>query len=83
MIEMEVGDAYGDTPAMTKVRPTEALLPYLNAIPENLVHNSEEVQPLVLKHKRWMVSNGRRVAKKIRIRFAETEYTRLMAPNYV
>lgn len=66
---------------MTKVRPTEALLPYLNAIPENLVHNSEEVQPLVLKHKRWMVSNGRRVAKKIRIRFAETEYTRLMAED--
>lgn len=81
MIEMEMGDVYDDTPAMTKVRPTEALLPYLNAIPENLVRNLEEVQPLVLKHKQWRVLNGRRIAKKVRIRFPETEHTRLMAED--
>lgn len=73
---MEVGDVYGDIPSMTKVRPTEVLLPYLNTIPEELLRNlNDEIQLLVLNQK----FRRKRVVKKRRIKFEETEYTRLMA----
>lgn len=79
MIEMEVGDAYGDTPVMTKVRPTESLLPYLNAIPEELLRNlNDEIQLLVLNKNIGRAGRRRKGKKKIRISFSETEETRFM-----
>lgn len=79
LIEVKMG-FLGESGYMTRIRPTEALLSYLNTIPEDLVRNPcEEAQVIVLKEKYWRTIKGKIVAKKRRIKFDVTEQTRRMA----
>ena len=74
LIELVPGIHYDNASYATRIRPTEALLEFINAIPEELVRSQAGVvQEVVLKEKIISFVSGKRKVKKRRIGFDLTE----------
>lgn len=74
LIELAPGIHYDNASYITRIRPSAALLEYINAIPEELVRSQAGVaQEVVLKEKLIEFVGGKRKVKKRRIGFDLTD----------
>lgn len=74
LIELAPGIHYDNASYITRIRPSAALLEYINAIPEELVRGQAGVaQEVVLKEKLIEFVGGKRKVKKRRIGFDLTD----------